>query len=149
MQSSNETVVATAQQELDQASGWYIQLNPGEKILSETITLDNNIFATSFTPVDDGTASSVCDVTPMAQNRLLGVSLTDAGPANNLSSDESESNDTNSLVHNRFTDLAAQGIASQPQLVFGKDSTSAQLFVGKEEVSSVAPVLHRSLWYTK
>ncbi len=148
LQSSNETVAATAQEQLDRRSGWFIQLNPGEKILSETITLDNSIFATSFTPLVDGTAASVCDVPSLAQNRLLGVNLTDAGPANNLSGDDTREPGT-STTTNRFTDLVAQGIASQPQLVFSKDSASAQLFVGKEDVTSIAPVIRKSSWYEK
>ena len=77
------------------------------------------------------------------------MGLTDAGPASNLI-DESAPNDSiTEKNQNRFTELAAPAIAPPPQLVFNKDSTSPQLFVGNEDVTSVAPVLHRSLWYTK
>jgi len=50
LQSSNPSIVANAQDELDEKSGWFIKLNSGEKILSETLTLDNTVFATTFTP---------------------------------------------------------------------------------------------------
>ena len=148
LQSDIQSVVSNARDELDEGSGWFIRLHPGEKILSETLTLDNNIFATSFTPAAHDASVSVCDIAAPPQNRLLAVSLLDAGPASSLSSGDTTVNTDNS-VGGRFQDLAAHGIASQPQLVFNKDNPEAKLFVGKEEVSSIAPVLHRSLWYSK
>jgi len=148
LQSSNPSIVANAQDELDEKSGWFIKLNSGEKILSETLTLDNTVFATTFTPSAESSEEAGACATGLATvNRLMAVRFADAGPANTIVDESSAA--TNNLSNSRFRDISAQGIASQPQLVFNKDSTTAQLFVGKEDVVSIEPVLKKSMWYTK
>jgi type IV pilus assembly protein PilY1 len=66
----------------DSAAGWRLRLDQGdgEKILGESVTLNNVVFFTSFTP---GAGAGDC-VAGTGVNRLYAVSLLDGSPLTNF-----------------------------------------------------------------
>ncbi len=66
------------------AAGWQLRLNqgPGEKVLGESLTLDNTTFFTSFTP---GDTPSEC-TSGVGINRLYAISVFDGRPVTNRDS---------------------------------------------------------------
>lgn len=60
-------------------NGWYLQLAPGEKILSDSTTINYRLFFTSFSP-EKGDDGKVCQAAT-GKNRLYAVSVLDGKPA--------------------------------------------------------------------
>jgi type IV pilus assembly protein PilY1 len=64
------------------SAGWRLRLGPGEKVLSEASTFNNQVFFTTFAP---GAAPDVNDCEPrLGTNRVYIVSLYNGAPVNNL-----------------------------------------------------------------
>ncbi|WP_223669202.1 PilC/PilY family type IV pilus protein [Kangiella shandongensis] len=60
-------------------NGWYLQLSSGEKILSDSTTINYRLFFTSFSP-EKGDDGKVCQAAT-GKNRLYAVSVLDGKPA--------------------------------------------------------------------
>ena len=107
--------------------GWYITLGNGngEKVLSSSITLNGEIFFTTYTPpeaVADGDCSR-----QLGTGTLYRVSLFDAKPT--LINYNDDGDVIAATVGDRTTPLARQGIPSSPTVMFREtfndDGTSA------------------------
>ena len=72
------------------SAGWMMRLAPGEKVLAEARTFDNDVYFTTFTP-DTAQNETRCEPR-LGTNRLYIVSLFDGEPVTNLdgSLDEDE-----------------------------------------------------------
>ncbi|MBT8444049.1 MAG: PQQ-binding-like beta-propeller repeat protein, partial [Gammaproteobacteria bacterium] len=97
-------------------AGWRMGMvtNPGEKVLAESFTFNNQVFFTSFSP---NTGQSTCIAGP-GLNRLYRVNVRDGSPVENL--DESE-DDTELTEEDRSTELDQGGIAPEPIFIFPED----------------------------
>jgi len=110
-------------EELADASGWYIILgsNNGEKVLAPAMTLNGEIFFTTYTP-PESTARSSCEPQP-GTGRLYRVSLFDARPVS-YTDEASDSDDDppTPTTDDRITILDRPGIPSAPIAMFRKNS---------------------------
>lgn len=101
------------------AAGWYIGFNGGEKILASSVTLNNTVVFTSFTPNIEQGAPTCTDIGTMGSNRMWALNVSDAAAAIDLDGDgQVNAND------DRVVDLPTTSIMPQPQLVFSEDSIS-------------------------
>lgn len=109
-------------EELADASGWYIILgsNNGEKVLAPAMTLNGEIFFTTYTP-PESTARSSCEPQP-GTGRLYRVSLFDASPVS-YTDEASDSDDDppTPTTGDRITILDRPGIPSAPTAMFRKN----------------------------
>src|SRR5690606_1488324 len=64
------------------SAGWMMRLAPGEKVLAEARTFDNDVYFTTFTP-DTAQNETRCEPR-LGTNRLYIVSLFDGEPVTNL-----------------------------------------------------------------
>ena len=72
------------------SKGWYLDLaTPGEKVLAEARTFNNQIYFTTFVPNAGGAGDDPCTPAP-AMNRLYVVSLFNAAPVTNLDTETTE-----------------------------------------------------------
>ncbi|MCG6969682.1 MAG: VWA domain-containing protein, partial [Gammaproteobacteria bacterium] len=98
-------------------SGWYMDLpNSGEKVLAESLTVNNQILFTSFEPIAGGSACSA----GTGKGRLYIVSAYDATPVLNL---DETGLDSELTASDRSKDLARVGIPPKPSVLFPDDPT--------------------------
>lgn len=97
-------------------AGWMLRmnLNPGEKILGESLTFDNVIVFTSFTPGGTGDAC----IAAGGLNRLYMISARDGAPVTNLDGSVDPNGSEELTVEDRYRDLAQGGIAPDPTVFF-------------------------------
>lgn len=81
IQQGNQTERNTAAQSLAASEGWYIKLdnNPGEKVLAESVTVNNEVFITTYEPK----ASSDPCLPPTGTSRLYHLSVLDGRAVRN------------------------------------------------------------------
>ena len=93
-------------------AGWMMRLGPGEKVLAEARTFDNDVYFTTFTP-NAGLGANGCEP-QLGTNRLYVVGLFDGAPVNNLDG----SLDENALtLEDRALELQGS-IASEVSFLF-------------------------------
>ena len=107
--------------------GWYITLPKGEKVLSDTTTINYRSFFTTYSP---GTAEDVCSPATGA-NKLYGINILDGAPI----IDRFNNNDGTLDGFDRHTELDYVGIAPGITLLF-PDNTSAAALVGTETIGA-------------
>lgn len=127
-------------------AGWRLRLNQGagEKVLGESLTLDNTVFFTSFTP---GETASECSA-GMGVNRLYAISSIDGRPRTNF--DRSVDNDA-LTISDRFRELRT-GI---PVITINRirtDDGETSICVGPEcldgdEFGISRRVIRRTYWF--
>ncbi len=101
----------------DTHSGWFMDLpNSGEKVLAESLTVNNQILFTTFEPVASGTACSA----GTGKGRLYIVSAYDATPVMNL---DQTGLDSALTASDRSEELARVGIPPKPSVLFPDDPT--------------------------
>jgi type IV pilus assembly protein PilY1 len=101
----------------DTYKGWYMDLeNSGEKVLAESLTVNNQILFTTFEPVSGGSACSA----GTGKGRLYIVSSYDATPVMNRDQVGADDALTKS---DRSGDLARVGIPPKPTVLFPDDPT--------------------------
>ncbi|WP_455210277.1 PilC/PilY family type IV pilus protein [Kaarinaea lacus] len=101
----------------DTYKGWYMDLpNSGEKVLAESLTVNNQILFTSFEPVASGTSCSA----GTGKGRLYIVSAYDATPVMNL---DQTGLDSELTASDRSGELARVGIPPKPTVLFPDDPT--------------------------
>jgi type IV pilus assembly protein PilY1 len=96
----------------DDAAGWKLDLQDGEKVLAEARTFADEVYFTTFRP---GTSVSSCQP-GLGTNRLYRMSLFDGAPVTNL---DGVVDDTLTLT-DRYVE-AVGGILPTPQLIFTSD----------------------------
>jgi type IV pilus assembly protein PilY1 len=109
--------------DLADANGWYITLgsNNGEKVLAPAMTLNGEIFFTTYTP-PESTARSSCAPQP-GTGRLYRVSLFNATPVSYADeASDSDGGPPTPTTDDRITVLDRPGIPSAPTAMFRENS---------------------------
>ncbi|HEU4619678.1 MAG TPA: PilC/PilY family type IV pilus protein [Gammaproteobacteria bacterium] len=98
------------------SAGWVLHLDPGEKVLAEARTFNNQVFFTTFTP---GASPDADDCVPrLGTNRLYIVSIKNGAPVTNL---DKPVNDLNGdgVVDDRDNDANGDGVVDSNDDVNG------------------------------
>lgn len=135
---ATSTPVLSSQQSLDlsssSASGWFITLGAGngEKVLAPSITLNGEIYFTTYTP-PASTTNTNCEP-PSGSGRLYHVNLFDATPVIPQAGVSAGSTPPTPTVGDRVTNLERPGIPPAPSAMFRKttDGVEIILCVGTE-----------------
>ncbi|NOX91896.1 MAG: hypothetical protein GXP18_05445, partial [Gammaproteobacteria bacterium] len=103
------------------STGWYITLGAGsgEKVLAPAVTINGEIFFTTYTPPERAEASGCAP--PPGASRLYRVSLFDATPTRNETEVDDES-PTTPTPDDRYESIRRPGISSGPTVMFRKNS---------------------------
>jgi len=141
----NETENTAAATALDDAEGWYIELDDGtgtdtwvgEKGLAEVLILEGVVIATTFTPINATTATNSCE--PQSGiGKVFFVDLFDASAA--FPSDNDSRTD-------RFKVLSKGGIPPSPNVVIPKKGEPT-LCIGTEcESAEFSKGVRKTHWY--
>lgn len=117
-----------AQQALDQAAGWYLELaESGEKTLSSSITVNGQVIFTTYSPSEN---ADVC-APVIGGGNLYILSILDGTPTINLSLENGGVSDP--LTHeDRQQDLERDGIPPSPRVLF-PEGESPTLLIGPEK----------------
>lgn len=141
LQSSNADTVASAIVSLDSSRGWRIRLAEGEKSLSSVLSFEGRLLATTFAP-DLGYSNDPCDYE--STNTFYSINIDDAtlplGPS--VVQTETGTARTGQPV-------PTSGIASEPDVILGKDSDLGQVFVGTTLVDTFPRTLRRVYWHAR
>jgi hypothetical protein len=125
-----QDVTADLAPDLSSKSGWYINLEDGEKVMARSKTIDGLVLFTTFKP-NTGNADSCAP--SQGLGRLYAVSVYDASPKHNLDGIGDLSNLT---LEDRRHNLVRGGIQPEPTLVFTDDDHPV-LIVGTEKVKDI------------
>jgi len=141
----DEAQNALAETALDDADGWYIELDDGtgtdtwvgEKGLAEVLILEGMVIATTFTPITATTATNSCD--PQSGiGKVYFVDLFDASAS--FPSDSDTRTD-------RVKVLAKGGIPPSPNVIIPKDGEPT-LCIGTEcESAEFSKGVRKTHWY--
>lgn len=101
--------------------GWYIGFDAGsgEKVLASSVTLNNTIVFTTFTPNIQAGTPTCTDVGTMGSNRLWALNVTDGAGIIDLNGDGQVNANSDRVI-----DIASTSLMPQPQLVFSENSIS-------------------------
>jgi type IV pilus assembly protein PilY1 len=125
-----QNVTADLAPDLTSKSGWYINLEDGEKVMARSKTIDGLVLFTTFKP-NTGNADSCAP--SQGLGRLYAVSVYDARPKHNL---DGIGDLTNLTLEDRRHNLVRGGIQPEPTLVF-TDNDHPVLIVGTEKVEDI------------
>lgn len=147
--SLDDKVAEQAVNDLENARGWYISLEPDEKALSSLVTFEGKVLATTFEPTPDKNTEAEdyqCGI--KATGRYYVMSVDNAEPVAELyESNTSDANDSQVKIRSRKLD--STGIPSSPVVVFPKGSGVVQVIVDKENVNLIDQKLARVFWHAK
>ena len=130
-----------ANEALSSLQGWYLRLvEPGEKSLSPSLTVDYQVLFTTYIPTEPLHACSAS----VGQARFYAVNLLNGAPVADLDYD------ANGLVEDakdRYKTLLRPGIPTQPYAYF-PDGEQPRILVGPEEVPDImfGELLRRLYW---
>lgn len=122
------------------ADGWYMKLGIGEKSLSKVLVYDRKLRFTTYQPTESVELTCSATNTP-SKARYYVMNLGDATPASDSTVDESEL-----TKDDRAREISVQGIASEPKLIFPPDGNTVEVYVGKENVSTVGQSVKQIYW---
>ncbi len=143
--SDNKRVADIARELLNRKNGWFIELGLHEKSLSQLVTFEGRILATTF-DLDAATLLDPCGFT--STNRFYGMDLATAQPLPNTSGLGTAS--TTALTpEDRFSTVNGDGILSQPVVVFTPTSDDVLVLVDNEIVTKFDRVSRRIYWYAR
>lgn len=142
--SQDVAVAAVANSDIKDAEGWKIDLEPGEKVLSETVVFQNKLLFTTFLPIDPTATADVCSVAK-SSGRFYSVDVRNATPTNPLTG----SGDDPLTTDDRFKEITTHGIPGPATIVFPEDSNTADIYVGQEQVGQESQELKKVLWYQR
>ena len=115
---------------LASSSGWRLDLEPGEKVLANSLTVDGTVLFTTYKP--DSNLVNSC-APSQGVGRLYAINAYDATPTKNLDGVGS----LNSLTAtDRYKTLVRGGIQPEPRLIFTDDDHPI-LVVGPEKVDDI------------
>jgi type IV pilus assembly protein PilY1 len=123
--------------------GWYITLeNSGEKVLSNSVTVNNQVIFSTYTPEASGSSCTASEGT----GRTYVVSVFDGRPTVNF--DTLVSSDPNNLTkEDRVVTLQRGGIPPEATVLFAPDPV---VLIGPEMPLSDLPfgdIAQRTYWY--
>jgi len=136
-------IVEAATEALDNASGWFIDLLPGEKSLSEIVTFNGNLLATTFQP-DNNPPADTCAL-PGTLGRFYMLDVTNGNPVVHLGQAD-QSVPLNK--YHRSTVISTYGIPSSPQVVFPQGD-NVKILVDKQLVGEIDQELDRIYWFAE
>jgi len=136
-------IVDAATEALNNASGWFIDLLPGEKSLSELVTFNGNLLATTFQP-DLNPPEDACAL-PGTLGRFYMLDVTNGKPVAHLGQSD-ESVPLNK--YHRATTISSYGIPSSPQVVFPEEG-NVKILVDKQLVGELDQELDRIYWFAE
>lgn len=140
-QGTNDQSVA-AQAVLDGKSGWYIRLTrAGEKVVSESLTVNNQVVFTTYHP---SAAISACSAA-LGLGRVYVMSIFDATPTLNL---DGIGTIENLVISDRERTLDHGGIPPEPAILFPPGSDPIILVGPEQPVSElrVQELTQRTFW---
>ncbi len=117
-----------AQQALDDAPGWYLQLSePGEKTLSASITVNGQVIFTTYSPAEN---ADLCSPV-IGGGNLYVLNILDGTPRINLYTENEHAHDP-LTSEDRQHDLERDGIPPSPRVLFPADEKPT-LLIGPEK----------------
>jgi type IV pilus assembly protein PilY1 len=127
--------------------GWRLRLNqaPGEKVLGESLTLENTVFFTSFTP---GETANDCSA-GAGLNRLYAISSFDVSPR----IDRDRPEETEPLtINDRFRELLSGIPVTTVNRIFGEDRKTMicvgpRCLEGDQFGIGRRPPIRRTYWF--
>jgi type IV pilus assembly protein PilY1 len=127
--------------DLSSSSGWRMDLETGEKVLANSLTVDGKVFFTTYKP--DSNAVNSC-APSQGVGRLYAVSAYNAAPVQNL---DGTGTLENLALTDRYKTLTRGGIQPEPRLVFTDDDHPI-LVVGPEKIAdlNLSNPLKRTSW---
>ncbi len=130
----------SAKADLQTKNGWYINLESGQKSLSETIAFDRELMFTTYKPL---TGSLDPCSSPSAQTHYFKMRIEDGVPVSDLDG----SGDPDELTKNdRSEDFLSSGIPATPTLIFPESTSTVEVYVGRELLDSFTQNVHRIFW---
>lgn len=139
--SADATVASNAREDLNNAEGWYIDLGANEKSLSQLVTFQGRIMATTF-DVDSNAAFDPCSDMSINSFYLMDVATGQPKALGGLATDtEFTAADRRHLVN-------GDGILPQPTLIFA-ESGGVTVVVDNEVVTSFPERLSRVFWHAR
>ncbi len=139
--SSDEDTAQSASEQLRAANGWYVHLEPGEKSLSDLVTFEGNVLATTFEP-GLGEAGA-CGVDPIGRYYRMDVATGAPGVFAHTASSTGTTDNPE-----RFEIVPTLGIPSSPSVVF-TESGLTQIYVGLNRVEETESQLSRIFWHAR
>lgn len=115
---------------LSSSSGWRLDLETGEKVLANSLTVDGTVLFTTYKP--DSNLINSC-APSQGVGRLYAINAYDATPVKNLDGVGTLGNLT---VTDRYKTLVRGGIQPEPRLIFTSDDHPI-LVVGPEKVDDL------------
>ena len=117
--------------------GWYLRMeDPGEKVLGKSITINNQVIFTSYTP---GAAASACEPA-VGKSTAYVASITNGDPIFVGGRAPTESNMNTSFdKENRKIPLKIKGIAPSPSAIISAHGNAvlATVLIGTEELVGI------------
>jgi type IV pilus assembly protein PilY1 len=147
--STNDTVKDAARADLAAKHGWKIDLNPDEKSLSQLLTFEGKIMATTFEPLPNSGADP-CGFE--SAGRLYTVRVADARPVVILPDGTEDTSDQ--PASSRITPLEAPGIPSKPVKFFSSDDSNGNgsgnnTMVGTEAIPGSSSQIKTVFWHAR
>ena len=142
IQQGNQTERATAAQSLSTSDGWYIKLNnnPGEKVLSESVTVNNEVYITTYEPK----ASSDPCLPPTGTSRLYHLSVLDGRAVRNYYKLDGKGDDDLTRP-DRYVELDIP-LPSNPQRMRVEDTDVICVGTDCQTIDSIQGVVE-TYWY--
>ncbi len=139
--SANDVVAGNARDELNAAQGWYIDLGPHEKSLSQLVTFQNRIMATTF-DIAHGPAVDPCS--GVGSNSFYMMDVATGAPVVLGSSSTSFETD----AAKRKIPVNGDGILPNPTLIF-TESGDVTVVVDNEVVTAFPQLMSRVYWHSR
>lgn len=128
--------------------GWYIQMeDSGEKVLGRSLTINNQVIFTAYTP---GSAPNACEPASGGSTAYV-VKIANGDPVLVNGRAQSDQNVTTEFdKENRKKTLKLSGIAPSPTAVFAQNGGDllATVLIGTEELPGIefSQLTHRTYW---
>lgn len=124
---------------MNAAGGWYMKLVSSEKSLSKLVIYDRKLRFTTYEPTE--VIGDSCSANSTSKGRYYVMNLDDATPSSDQIVDESDL-----TKDQRASEISIQGIASEPNIIFPPDGNTVEVYVGKENISTVAEGVNQLYW---
>ncbi len=141
--SSDKPIAEDAREKLKAKAGWYIELGPNEKSLSQVVTFEGKLLATTF-DLDAADLNDPCSSVGTNYYYMMDVATAQPVPPSNLSAGDVEftAADRKQLVN-------GDGILSQPKIIFPPDGADPAVLVDNELVTTFDQKISRIFWHSR